>query len=220
LRENDENITLSSRPKQIDLIDFNHVPKRPEVIKMKFSKVIILLIMFTGLNLHAQNFEIIDGTANVAGKPSSSPNQARENWTAACDQWKSETKDLNKSNEVMMLSCENPACTSDNAMFSCSSQASFKVKTSGTFAQHPPQPEPVQVEQTIVSTPPPQLIVEAAPAPRPGFIWIGGYWGWHGTRHLWYPGHWDHSRVGYTWVQPRWVAHGHNWRLEGGKWRR
>jgi hypothetical protein len=71
-----------------------------------------------------------------------------------------------------------------------------------------------------VETAPPPVIVETVPAPRPGFIWIGGYWGWHNHRHYWYGGHWEEHRPGFVYINPRWVAHGHRWHFEAGGWRR
>ena len=188
---------------------------------MRFAKTFVLVsTILLNLHLHAENFEIIDGTANVSGKPNISAAHARENWEAACAEWKTETKELNKSDQVMGLSCENPTCNSNEGIITCSSTAVYKVKTSGTRVQTPPLPQPVVNAETVVTTAPPPVIVETVPAPQPGFIWIGGYWGWHENRHSWFPGHWEHSRPGYVWISPRWSAHGRGWRFEGGHWRR
>lgn len=201
---------------------------------MKFSSVFIYapvlgLSLSLGANASATSdtFEIIDGHANVAGRPNSSSTQARQNWEAACEQWKSETKDLNRNDQMMMISCDTPVCSFDNGYYTCSSNANFKVKTAGTLAQPQPQPvitpvstpEPV-IEQTVVETAPPPVIYETVPAPRPGFIWITGYWGWRSHRHYWVGGHWESHRPGYAYVSPRWVHYGHNWRLEPGRWHR
>ncbi len=180
---------------------------------------ILIMIAISSLPLKAESFEIVDGGAAVTGKPNGSSNQARDNWQAACDQWKSETKELNKNNEILNLSCESPACDWQSGNYTCTSHAVYKLKISGTFAQPPPPSAPI-VTETVVATPPPPVIVESVPAPRPGFLWIAGYWGWFGQRHIWYPGHWEHDRPGFVWVRPTWVAHGHGWRFERGHWRR
>ncbi len=165
---------------------------------------ILCLILFIVPSIHAQDFENIDGHAHVVGKPNPMPSQARENWVAACEQWKIETKDLNRNNIVMMMSCETPACGANDAMYSCESDAIFKVKTAGGRVV----PKSTAI---VTETPPPQVLVESVPAPRPGFVWISGYWGWQTHRHYWYPGHWESHRPGYLWIGPRWTPHGHRW---------
>jgi hypothetical protein len=41
-------------------------------------------------------------------------------------------------------------------------------------------------------TPMPATIVEAVPAcPTPGYVWVGGGWGWHENRWAWTRGHWN-----------------------------
>jgi hypothetical protein len=88
---------------------------------MRFSKAIsMILILFSGFNLRAENFEVIDGVAHVTGKPSLSPSQARANWDTACDQWKAETKEINRDN-LLVISCEQPACTDFDGDVTCSS---------------------------------------------------------------------------------------------------
>ncbi|MDR8727612.1 OmpA family protein [Burkholderia pseudomultivorans] len=38
---------------------------------------------------------------------------------------------------------------------------------------------------------PPAPVYEAAPAPRIGYAWERGYWGWQYGRYVWVPGHWS-----------------------------
>jgi hypothetical protein len=82
-------------------------------------------------------------------------------------------------------------------------------------------PAPVVVEPPLVSVdvapPPPQ--VEVVPvAPFVGAVWIGGYWGWSGGRHVWVSGHYDHPRPGYQWRAHAWVQEGGRWHLHAGGW--
>ena len=60
---------------------------------------------------------------------------------------------------------------------------------------------------TVVSTPaiarseiyvnigPPPPVVEVVPAPRPGYVWAPGYWGWNGHKHVWAKGHWKRATM-------------------------
>jgi hypothetical protein len=78
---------------------------------------------------------------------------------------------------------------------------------------------PVGEVEVDAAPPPPQ--VEVVPAvPFAGAVWIGGYWGWRGGRHVWIGGHYEAGRPGYHWEPHRWVAVGGHWRLRGGFWAR
>ena len=73
----------------------------------------------------------------------------------------------------------------------------------------------------ITDVAPPAPYAEAVPViPYPGAVWIGGYWGWSGSRHNWVPGRWERGRHGYAWNPHHWENRGGRWRLEGGGWRR
>ena len=71
----------------------------------------------------------------------------------------------------------------------------------------------------IASSAPPPLYAESYGAPPyAGALWIGGYWGWEGSRHVWTPGRWEHARPGYHWVPRTWEQHGNQWHQRGGHW--
>jgi WXXGXW repeat (2 copies) len=79
-----------------------------------------------------------------------------------------------------------------------------------------PAPPPATV---IVDVPPPPAQVEVVPgAPFIGAVWVGGYWGWNGGRHLWTPGHYVRPVAGYRFVPHRWENGGGRWALRGGFW--
>lgn len=65
---------------------------------------------------------------------------------------------------------------------------------------------------------PPPLRVEVAPAPRRGYVWVPGYWGWSHHRHSWNRGHWVRERHGYHWAPARWDQDGNRWRYRQGRW--
>ncbi len=68
--------------------------------------------------------------------------------------------------------------------------------------------------------PPPAPYVEVIPVmPFVGAVWIGGYWGWAGSRHHWVPGRWEAPHPGYRWQPHRWERRpGGHWALHGGVW--
>src|SRR5262245_30797478 len=51
--------------------------------------------------------------------------------------------------------------------------------------------------EVVAVAPPPLQAEYVGPPPVAGYIWLGGYWGWGGGRHVWYPGHWEAPRAGY-----------------------
>ena len=84
-------------------------------------------------------------------------------------------------------------------------------------AQYPAQPygEPI----AVADLPPPSPYQEVMPAmPFIGAIWLSGYWGWHGNRHEWVGGRWEHPREGYAWSPHRWVPVQGRWHLMAGGW--
>jgi hypothetical protein len=71
---------------------------------------------------------------------------------------------------------------------------------------------------------PPPVRVEVVPAPRAGFIWAPGYWGWNGAQHVWIEGRWIEARPGQYWVPEHWEHHaearGEHWHFAPGRWER
>jgi len=66
---------------------------------------------------------------------------------------------------------------------------------------------------------PPAPQVEVVPEhPRPGFVWVRGYWRWEGHRHIWVKGTWMKERPGHHWVDARWTPVGGHYRFEEGHW--
>jgi hypothetical protein len=171
------------------------------------SKWILALSLLGPLfasNAYAQTFDIIDGNASIVGQPALTLDEARRNWTTACNEWKEETRDLNKNDQLMQLSCEQPTCTYNNeGRNTCSSTAIYKVKTQGTRAQ-PIEPVVQTAPPQPVYQPEPVVVVERVPDPRPGFLWIAGYWGWIGSHRHWYGGHWEPRHYAWSPRGPHW----------------
>lgn len=70
------------------------------------------------------------------------------------------------------------------------------------------------------SAPPPPPAEAVVVAPGPGYVWITGYWGWVGGRHVWTQGRWVAPRPGYRWVPRRWAQGPGGWHQHGGYWAR
>jgi hypothetical protein len=76
--------------------------------------------------------------------------------------------------------------------------------------------------QTVIYTapPPPVRVGVVGVAPGPGYVWVGGYQRWNGTRYVWVAGRWARPpRVGAVWVAPRYVHRGSTWVYYRGYWR-
>ena len=72
----------------------------------------------------------------------------------------------------------------------------------------------------VVEVAPPVARVEVAPAPRTGFVWAPGYWGWRDGKHAWTGGRWIRERPGHHWVTHRWEQRDGRWHLREGYWAR
>ena len=62
-----------------------------------------------------------------------------------------------------------------------------------------------------------------APCPGPGYLWVGGHWGWRPAfaRYAWVPGAWAVPPFRHAaWVGPRFVVRGGGRYFVGGHWRR
>ena len=62
--------------------------------------------------------------------------------------------------------------------------------TACVVAYRPPYHEAVVVEGgvppgpvVVTEAPPPAPVEVVTVAPAPGFVWVGGYWGWSGARY-------------------------------------
>ena len=57
--------------------------------------------------------------------------------------------------------------------------------------------------EVVVQMAPPEPIVETRPvAPQANYVWIPGYWHWHGQHHQWVAGYWSPPQIGYNWKGP------------------
>ena len=64
------------------------------------------------------------------------------------------------------------------------------------------QPEAVVVEEA----PPPMVVEEYGPAPGPGYVWMGGFYSYHGHHYVWTRGSWGRPpHPGARWEPHRWV---------------
>lgn len=70
-----------------------------------------------------------------------------------------------------------------------------------------------------VDAPPPapqQEVVGVAPYPEA--VYINGYWGWEGGRHVWHRGAWQRNRPGYVYQPHRWEQRGNRYVMHRGGW--
>jgi hypothetical protein len=64
--------------------------------------------------------------------------------------------------------------------------------------------------------PPP--IVEEHPAPRRGYVWVGGHHRWHRHHYRWTRGHYVRERRGYEYAPGRWEHHDDHYDWYDGEW--
>lgn len=72
----------------------------------------------------------------------------------------------------------------------------------------------------VVAPPAPRIEVHRPFCPGAGFVWVDGYWAWHGGRHVWIGGRWDRPPHGrHHWVAPRWEHRRGGYIFVEGRWR-
>jgi len=73
-------------------------------------------------------FEIVSGKSDIMGDPDMSFKKARTSWKQACNSWKSEMKELNKNNRLLVLNCNRPKREQEGTLYVYSSTGSYKMK--------------------------------------------------------------------------------------------
>lgn len=75
-------------------------------------------------------YQIVDGSEEVSGDPAMTKSAALRNWKAACAEWKTNVKELNKNaqNALMALSCGSSAAVQDGEQWFYRSAGSYKLK--------------------------------------------------------------------------------------------
>lgn len=84
-----------------------------------------------------------------------------------------------------------------------------------------PGPDVAVGGEVVVNEAPPAPYSETIIAsPGPGFVWVGGYWGWAGSGWHWQGGHWARPpHGGAVWVGPRYYVRGSRHVWVHGHWR-
>jgi hypothetical protein len=96
------------------------------------------------------------------------------------------------------------------------------VAPAGYYRQpaYGPAGGPAVYGDVVLAAPPAPYVENYGVAPGVGYVWLGGYWNWVGSRHVWVGGHWEQGRPGHVWVPHNWVREGNGWRLNPGRWQR
>ncbi|MBK7842834.1 MAG: hypothetical protein IPJ71_03930 [Bdellovibrionales bacterium] len=74
-------------------------------------------------------WELAEGTSDVQGEGAAMNREAKKNWKKACDDWKVEFRNDNKENKIISVSCGTPTCSTESGTVTCSSTATYKVKS-------------------------------------------------------------------------------------------
>lgn len=77
------------------------------------------------------DFEIISGSEEISGDPTSGTKEARTSWKEACAEWKKELKENNKDGQVLVASCGPATFTKDDT--SGAGSGIYTYKSNGTY---------------------------------------------------------------------------------------
>lgn len=87
------------------------------------------VIIKKGVTSFGPDFEIVSGVDEVAGDPLAGSKESHASWKLACENWKKETRELNKSNQVLSLNCNLPIPTRiEGGLNIYHSSASYKLR--------------------------------------------------------------------------------------------
>lgn len=75
-----------------------------------------------------KEFEILTNEDEIEGDAVPLLKEARANWKKACTEWKTETKDLNKENQVLSISCGKMQCSTVSMESTCHSTGKYTIK--------------------------------------------------------------------------------------------
>lgn len=75
-----------------------------------------------------KEFEVITDEDTVEGEAAPLLKDARANWKKACSEWKAETKDLNKENQILSMNCGKMECATVAMESTCHSTAKYKIR--------------------------------------------------------------------------------------------
>lgn len=96
------------------------------------------------------------------------------------------------------------------------------VRERTVYANPPPAAPATASTDVEVEGPPPadQVDTVVGVAPAPGFVWVGGYYGWVGHSWVWHGGYWGRPpHPGAIWVHPHYVYRGGRHYYARGYWR-
>ncbi len=82
-----------------------------------------------GMMKSDNTWEITDGTADLEGDAGATNKDAKAKWKKACDDWKKEFRQDNNENKILSLNCGTATCGGDVGNKTCTSKASYKIKT-------------------------------------------------------------------------------------------
>ena len=77
-----------------------------------------------------RDYDITESHEDISGDPQILSKDARDSWKTACADWKKETKENNKGNQIISLSCGSVKCEKKDATeITCVSSGTSKIKT-------------------------------------------------------------------------------------------
>ncbi len=74
-------------------------------------------------------YEVVISEDEIEGDAAPLLKEARVNWKKACADWKAETKELNKENQILTMTCGKMECATVSMESTCRSQSKVKIKT-------------------------------------------------------------------------------------------
>lgn len=82
-----------------------------------------------GVHGAKKRYHIVEGAEDLTGDTDVVRKAAMDSWKKACNEWKTELKELNKNNQLLSLNCGKMTCVKEGVESTCTSKATYKLKT-------------------------------------------------------------------------------------------
>ena len=73
-------------------------------------------------------YQLVESAEDISGDSEFDGGKAKASWKAACQEWKTSVKALNKENHLISLSCGQPTESKDSAKISYQSKGTYKTR--------------------------------------------------------------------------------------------
>ena len=92
------------------------------------SLIVAAALLASGVGAADQDFEFVEGTAEVTGDPGLGRKAGQANWKDACARWRDDMERRNRGHQIVSLECNSPAYTIEQGHYVFKSTANYRIR--------------------------------------------------------------------------------------------